>query len=641
MLNNSLFDLEENLKKLPDQPGVYLMKDAQEQILYVGKAKVLKNRVRQYFRSPDGLMPKIRKMVELVAAFEWIVTDTEVEALILEMNLIKKYRPKYNTMLKDDKSYPYIKVTVEEAYPRVIYTRQLAHDKAKYFGPYTAAYGAQELIAFIQKHWKLCRINKNLHKNGNRACFSYHLRLCDGLCIDKIDAAQHRQKINEIIAFLNGDRAELFREMEQEMKAAAQQLEFEKAAQIRDRMALMKRTFEEQIITRESKQDRDVIALEQMDDRVLAQIFFVREGKLTGREHFHIGNPENLSLPELYAVFIKQFYLGAAFIAKEIVVAEETADQEILEEWLSLKKGQRVQLILPQKGEKKKIAELAKENARIALLQMGATIRKQEEAARAAMNALLQTIGMDKNEIHRIEAYDISHISGAYSVGSMVVFVDGRAKNSDYRKFRIKQVRGVDDYAQLEEILRRRFQRALEEQKQFFSQAEQPEGKFINLPDLILMDGGKGQVHVAERVLAEFGLQIPVCGMVKDDTHSTRGLFFEEKEYQFAENPEAFRLVTRIQDEAHRFAISYHRKLRQQDQVRSVLDDISGIGEARRKALLRHFGSAEQVAAASAEEIAAVPTMNPKIAQTVYEFFHAASPAADISAERGVEEESR
>lgn len=632
MLKDSAFDLEENLKKLPDKPGVYLMKDAQEQILYVGKAKVLKNRVRQYFRSPEGLMPKIRKMVELVAAFEWIVTDTEVEALILEMNLIKKHRPKYNTMLKDDKSYPYIKITVEEEYPRVIYTRELRRDKSKYFGPYTAAYGAQELIAFIQKHWKLCRLNKNLHKHGNRACFSYHLKLCDGLCIDKIDAAQHRQKINEIIAFLNGDRAELFKEMEREMKEAAARMEFEKAAQIRDRLVLMKRTFEEQIITREGKQDRDVIALEETSDRALAQIFFVREGRLTGREHFHIGNPENLPLPELYAVFIKQFYLGAAFIAKEIVVAEETADQEVLEEWLSLKKGQKVQLILPQKGEKKKLAELAKENAKIALLQMGATIRKQEEAARGAMNALLQTIGLSKSEIHRIEAYDISHISGAYSVGSMVVFVDGRAKNSDYRKFRIKQVRGVDDYAQLEEILRRRFHRALEEQKQFFLQEERPQGKFINLPDLILMDGGKGQVHAAEKVLAEFGLNIPVCGMVKDDTHSTRGLFFEEKEYQFEKNPEAFRLVTRIQDEAHRFAISYHRKLRQKDQVRSVLDDIPGIGEARRKALLRHFGSAEQVGAASVEEIAAVPAMNRKLAQTVYDFFHTGQPAGDSAA---------
>ncbi|RRD93031.1 excinuclease ABC subunit UvrC [Clostridiales bacterium COT073_COT-073] len=617
-----MFDLEENLKKLPNQPGVYLMKDAQEQILYVGKAKILKNRVRQYFRGQDGLMPKIRKMVELVESFEWIVTDTEVEALILEMNLIKKHRPKYNTMLKDDKSYPYLKVTVNEEYPRVIYTRQLLRDKAKYFGPYTAAYGAQELLYFIQKHWKLCKINKNQHKKGNRACFSYHLNLCDGLCVDKITAEQHRQKIHEIIAFLNGDRAELFREMEQEMKMAAENLDFEKAAQIRDRIALMKRTFEEQIISRDSKQDADVIALEQMDDRVLAQIFFVREGKLIGREHFNIGDPENLSLPELYAVFIKQFYLGATFIPKEIVIAEETADVEILQEWLSQKKEQKVHFILPQKGEKKKLADLAKENARISLLQMGATIRKQEEAAQNAMKALVQAIGLDKNEIHRIEAYDISHISGAYSVGSMVVFIDGKAKNSDYRKFRIKEVRGVDDYAQLTEILRRRFARALEEQKQFLLKNDLPAGKFISLPDLILMDGGKGQVGVAEQVLAEFGLNIPVCGMVKDDTHSTRGLFFQGQEYQFEQFPEAFRLVTRIQDEAHRFAITYHRKLRQEHQVKSILDEIPGVGAARRKALLQHFGSAEKVGQATMEELMAVGTINKRVAEAVYLFFH-------------------
>ena len=617
-----MFDLEENLKKLPNQPGVYLMKDAGEQILYVGKAKILKNRVRQYFRAKDGLMPKIRKMVELVESFEWIVTDTEVEALILEMNLIKKHRPKYNTMLKDDKSYPYIKVTVNEEYPRVIYTRQLLRDKAKYFGPYTTAYGAQELIYFIQKHWKLCKVNKNIHKKGNRACFSYHLNLCDGLCIDKINAEQHRRKIQEILAFLNGDRTELFQRMDQEMKEAAEALDFEKAAQIRDRIALMKRTFEEQIISRDSKQDADVIALEQMDDRALAQIFFVREGKLIGREHYNIGNPENLSLPELYAVFVKQFYLGATFIPKEIVVAEETADVEILQEWLSQKKEQKVHFIFPHKGEKKKLADLAKENARISLLQMGATIRKQEEAAKNAMKALLQTMDLQQEEIHRVEAYDISHISGAYSVGSMVVFVDGKAKNSDYRKFRIKEVRGVDDYAQLTEILRRRFRRAMEEQKQMLMQGDFGEGKFANLPDLILMDGGKGQVNIAEAVLEEFGLAIPVCGMVKDDTHSTRGLYFKGKEYRFEDNPEAFRLVTRIQDEAHRFAITYHRKLRQEGQVKSILDEIDGIGDARRKALLQYFGSAEKVKEAEIEELASVKTMNRRAAEAVYEFFH-------------------
>lgn len=623
-----MFDLEENLKKLPNLPGVYLMKDAQEQILYVGKAKILKNRVRQYFRAPDGLMPKIRKMVELVESFEWIVTDTEVEALILEMNLIKKHRPKYNSMLKDDKSYPYIKVTVQEEYPRVLYTRQLLRDKAKYFGPYTAAYGAQELIYFIQKHWKLCKINKNIHKKGNRACFSYHLNLCDGLCIDKIDRQQHRRKINEILAFLSGDRTELFRELETEMKAAAEKMEFEKAAEIRDKIALMKKTFEEQIISRDSKQDADVIALEQIDDRALAQIFFVREGKLIGREHFNIGNPENLSLPELYALFIQQFYLGATFIPKEIVVAEEIADAEIMQEWLSRKKDQKVHFSLPQKGEKKKLADLAKENAKISLLQMGATIRKQEEAAKNAMKALLRTIHLEKEDIHRMEAYDISHISGAYSVGSMVVFIDGKAKNSDYRKFRIKEVRGVDDYAQLTEILRRRFSRALEEQKQFLLHDNIPEGKFINLPDLILMDGGKGQVAVAEKVLAEFGLSIPVCGMVKDDTHSTRGLYFEGREYRFEDTPEAFRLVTRIQDEAHRFAISYHRKLRQDNQIKSILDEIKGIGAARRKALLQHFGSAEKVKEATIEELAEVKAMNRGAAEAVYHFFHNPNQAA-------------
>lgn len=617
-----MFDIEENLKKLPNQPGVYLMKDRQEQILYVGKAKILKNRVRQYFRGQENLMPKIQKMVSLIDSFEWIVTDTEVEALILEMNLIKKYRPKYNTMLKDDKSYPYLKVTVEEEYPRVIYTRKILKDKAKYFGPYTTGYGAQELLLFIQKHWKLCKLNKNTAKSGQRACFSYHLKLCDGLCIDKISKEHHRQKIQEILSFLGGDRKELFRTMEEEMRNAADELDFEKAAQIRDRIALMKKTFEQQIITRDSHQDRDIIALEQMDDRVMAQIFFVRDGKLIGREHFNIGNPENLILPQLYAVFIKQFYLGATFIPKEIVLAEETEEKEILEHWLTQKKEQKVQLIVPQKGEKRKQADMAKENARISLLQMGATIRKQEEAAKNAMKSLLQVLELDKEEIHRIEAFDISHISGAYSVGSMVVFIDGRAKNSDYRKFRIKEIRGVDDYAQLEEILKRRFQRALEEQKQFFISPDRASEKFINLPDLILMDGGKGQVAVAEKVLAEFELSIPVCGMVKDDTHSTRGLYFQGKEYRFEKQKDAFHLVTRIQDEAHRFAISYHRKLRQDNQVKSVLDDIKGVGEARRKALLRHFGSVEKIQAASLAEIQAVERISETVAQAVYDFFH-------------------
>lgn len=626
-----MFDIEENLKKLPNQPGVYLMKDKQEQILYVGKAKILKNRVRQYFRSQETLMPKIQKMVSLIESFEWIVTDTEVEALILEMNLIKKHRPKYNTMLKDDKSYPYLKVTVEEEYPRVIYTRKMLKDKAKYFGPYTTGYGAQELLQFIQKHWKLCKLNKNTARSGERACFSYHLKLCDGLCVDKITKEQHRRKIQEILSFLGGDRKELFHKMEEEMRAAADEMEFEKAAQIRDRIALMKKTFEEQIITGDTHQDRDIIALEQMDDRVMAQIFFVRDGKLIGREHFNIANPENLSLPELYAVFVKQFYLGATFIPKEIVLAEEMQDVEILERWLSLKKEQKVQFVVPQKGEKRKQADLAKENARISLLQMGATIRKQEEAAKQAMRSLLQVLELDNQDIHRIEAFDISHISGAYSVGSMVVFIDGRAKNSDYRKFRIKEIRGVDDYAQLEEILKRRFHRALEEQKQFFLQPEKSTDKFINLPDLILMDGGKGQVGVAEKVLEEFGLAIPVCGMVKDDTHSTRGLYFQGKEYRFEKQKEAFHLVTRIQDEAHRFAISYHRKLRQDNQVRSILDDIKGVGEVRRKALLRHFGSVEKIQTATPEQIKEVDSMTEAAAQAVYDFFH--NPAERIAEE--------
>ncbi|MDO4766332.1 MAG: excinuclease ABC subunit UvrC [Eubacteriales bacterium] len=621
-----MFDLEENLRKLPNLPGVYLMKDAQEQILYVGKAKILKNRVRQYFRNQEGLMPKIQKMVTLVDSFEWIVTDTEVEALILEMNLIKKHRPKYNTMLKDDKSYPYIKVTVEEEFPRVIYTRQILKDKAKYFGPYTTAYGAQELIDFIQKHWKLCKLNKNTNKSKKRACFSYHLNLCDGLCIDKISAKEHQQKIHEIISFLNGDRAVLFRGMEAEMKAAAEELDFEKAAQIRDRITLLKKTFEEQIISRDSKEDSDIIAIEQMDDRAMAQVFFVREGKLIGREHFNMENPENLSSPELYSTFIQQFYLGASFIPKEIVLAEATEEKEVLEQWLSMKKEQKVHLFLPQKGEKRKMADLAKENAKISLLQMGATIRKQEEAAKQAMQALLQAIGLEKENIHRIEAYDISHISGAYSVGSMVVFIDGKAKNSDYRKFRIKEVRGVDDYAQLYEILSRRFRRALEEQKQMLLSGEKLEGKFVSLPDLILMDGGKGQVNVAEKVLQDFGLTIPVCGMVKDDTHTTRGLYFENKEYKFEDKPEAIRLVTRIQDEAHRFAISYHRKLRQDNQVKSILDDIKGIGETRRKALLQHFGSVENIRQASCEELAQAPKMNQKSAEAVFSFFQGKEP---------------
>ena len=613
-----MFIIEEELKKLPAKPGVYIMHGEKDEIIYVGKAISLKNRVRQYFQSSRNKGAKIERMVTHITRFEYIITDSELEALVLECNLIKEHRPKYNTMLKDDKSYPFIKVTVHEPYPRVLFARRMKKDKARYFGPYTSGGAVKDVIELVRKLYQVRSCNRSLPRDTgkDRPCLYYHMKQCKVPCQGYVSQEEYRKNINKVIKFLNGDFQDAISELMEKMQKASEEMRYEDAMEYRDLISSIRKIGERQKITGYGQEDRDIIAVA-MDDSedlrdqdAVVQVFFIRDGRLIGRDHFYLRVAKGDTKAQVLSSFLKQFYAGTPFIPSEIMLQSEIEDADIIEEWLSGRRKQKVHIRVPKKGTKEKLVELALENARMVLAKDRERIRREEGRTIGAVHEVEEWLGL-KNVV-RMEAYDISNISGFESVGSMVVYEKGRPKRSDYRKFKIKWVQGPNDYASMEEVLTRRFTH--ESNGEFDS--------FARLPDLILMDGGRGQVNIALKVLNELGISIPVCGMVKDDHHRTRGLYFNNVEIPIDTSGEGFRLITRIQDEAHRFAIEYHRSLRSREQVHSILDDIPGIGDTRRKALLRKFKSVENIRDASEEELAQTESMNARSARQVYEFFH-------------------
>lgn len=618
-----MFNIEEELKKLPSQPGVYIMHDSKDEIIYVGKAISLKNRVRQYFQSSRNKTAKIEQMVSRIARFEYIITDSELEALVLECNLIKEHRPRYNTMLKDDKSYPYIKVTVNEEFPRVLFAREMKKDKNKYFGPYTSAGAVKDTIELIHKIYRIRTCNRNLPKDigKDRPCLNYHIKQCDAPCQGYISREEYAKSIGQALDFLNGQYGPVIKSLEQKMQAASDELDFEKAIEYRELLNSVKQIAQKQKITSSSMEDRDIIAMAKDEKDAVVQVFFVRDGRLIGREHFHVTVATAEDSKQILTSFVKQFYAGTPFVPRELWVQTELEDSGVISEWLSAKRGQKVRITVPQKGQKERLVELAEKNAALVLSQDKEKIKREELRTRGAMNQVGEWLGL--TGIRRIEAFDISNTSGIESVGSMIVYEDGKPKRNDYRKFKIKWVKGPNDYASMKEVLTRRFSHGLEEADLLKEKGmDESFGSFTRFPDLIMMDGGKGQVNVALEVLNELKLSIPVCGMVKDDNHRTRGLYYQNVEIPIDKHSEGFRLITRIQDEAHRFAIEYHRSLRNKGQVKSILDDISGIGPTRRKALMRQFKSIEAVKEATLEELAGAPGMNRQAAQSVYDFFH-------------------
>ena len=613
-----MFIIEEELKKLPAKPGVYIMHGEKDEIIYVGKAISLKNRVRQYFQSSRNKGAKIERMVTHITRFEYIITDSELEALVLECNLIKEHRPKYNTMLKDDKSYPFIKVTVHEPYPRVLFARRMKKDKARYFGPYTSGGAVKDVIELVRKLYQVRSCNRSLPRDTgkDRPCLYYHMKQCKAPCQGYVSQEEYRKNINKVIKFLNGDFQDAISELMEKMQKASEEMRYEDAMEYRDLISSIRKIGERQKITGYGQEDRDIIAVA-MDDSedlrnqdAVVQVFFIRDGRLIGRDHFYLRVAKGDTKAQVLSSFLKQFYAGTPFIPSEIMLQSEIEDADIIEEWLSGRRKQKVHIRVPKKGTKEKLVELALENARMVLAKDRERIRREEGRTIGAVHEVEEWLGL-KNVV-RMEAYDISNISGFESVGSMVVYEKGRPKRSDYRKFKIKWVQGPNDYASMEEVLTRRF---THEGKDEFD-------SFSILPDLIVMDGGRGQVNIALKVLNELGISIPVCGMVKDDHHRTRGLYFNNVEIPIDTSGEGFRLITRIQDEAHRFAIEYHRSLRSREQVHSILDDIPGIGDTRRKALLRKFKSVENIRDASEEELAQTESMNARSARQVYEFFH-------------------
>ena len=619
-----MFNVEEELKKLPRKPGVYIMRDDKDVILYVGKAINLHNRVRSYFRENIGRGPAIYQMVSLIARFEYIVTDSELEALVLENNLIKENSPKYNTLLKDDKTYPYIKVTVGEDYPRILFSRTMKKDKSRYFGPYTSAAAVKDTIELLNKLYQLRTCNRVLPRDIGieRPCLNYHIKQCLAPCQGYVSKEEYRQQVAGALEFLNGNYSPILKDLEEKMKKAAEAMEFEDAARYRDLLSSVRQVSQKQKITEGVGEDKDILALYQDETEAVVQVFFVRDGKLIGREHYYMTHvPEN-NKPAILQDFVKQFYAGTPFIPRELMLQYEIEDAELIEKWLSERKGSRVYLKVPKIGSKEKLVELAAQNAKLVLSQDREKLKREEGRTIGAVKEISDLLQLPLTGTARMEAYDISNINGFENVGSMVVYEKGKPKRSDYRKFKIKSVSGPDDYACMREVLTRRFRHGMEESRELEEQEmDQEYGSFTKFPDLILMDGGRGQVNIALSVLEELGIDIPVCGMVKDDNHRTRGLYYHNIELPIDTHSEGFKLITRIQDEAHRFAIEYHRSLRSKTQVRSVLDDIPGVGPARRKALMRHFKSLEEIRQATVEDLMEIPEMNERTAQEIVAFF--------------------
>lgn len=618
-----MFDFEYHLKNLPDKPGVYLMKNSLGEVIYVGKAKILKNRVKSYFQNSKNHSEKVRIMVKNIAEFEYIVTDSEMEALILECNLIKKYSPKYNILLKDDKFYPFIKITMKDDFPRVFVTRNFAKDGSKYFGPYTNGTAVYETINLIYKIFPLRTCKLAIRENGDkvRPCLNYHIKKCFGPCGGHIGKDEYGKMISDIIDILSGKDTYVIKMLKTEMESAAENLEFEKAASLRDKILAIEAIVEKQKIFKTMEGDEDFINIDQDEKDSCIQVFFSRDGKILGREHFIFENTANESIAEILEEFIASFYGGTAKVPKTIYVPEVN-EVELMEEYLTIKRGSKVWLKVPQKGQKKDMLEMVKNNAKITLEKFKDKYLKDKEINRVALQELQELLELDEWPL-RIEAYDISNIQGVDSVGTMVVFEEGRAKNSDYRRFKIKTVKGANDYDSMREILTRRFNHGLEEVKAIQERnLKLSAGKFSNFPDLIMMDGGKGQVNIALEVLESLNINIPVCGLVKDDKHQTRGIVYNNKELIINRSSNLMQLIRRIQDEVHRFAITYHRSLRDKRTLHSILDDIPNVGEKRRRALLMKFGSVDNIKKATVEELLEVPSIDKKSAESIYIYFN-------------------
>ena len=617
-----MFVIEEELKKLPDQPGVYIMHDSRDAIIYIGKAVSLRKRVHQYFQPSHDEGIKKAQMVKQIARFEYIVTDSELEALVLECNLIKEHRPKYNTMLRDDKTYPYIRVTLGEDFPRVLFSRQQKKDKSRYFGPYTSAGAVKDTIELVNKIYQLRTCNRNLPRDTgkDRPCLNYHIHQCTAPCQGYITKEAYRERVDAVVEFLNGNYAPVLKSLEEKMNTASANLEFEKAIEYRELLNSVRQIAQKQKITHTDGEDKDIIALAVDDRDAVVQVFFIRDGKLIGRDHFYVKIGTEDTKAQILTTFIKQFYSGTPFIPREIMLPQEIEEQEVLADWLGEKRGSKVYIRVPQKGMKEKLVELAQKNAKMVLAQDREKIKREEGRTIGALKEIEQLL--DMKGLNRVEAYDISNTSGFESVGSMIVYEKGKPKRSDYRKFKLRTVSGPDDYASMYEVLTRRFTHGMREMEEMEEKDLSEEyGSFTRFPDLIMMDGGRGQVNIALKVLEELHLNIPVCGMVKDDNHRTRGLYYHNVEIPIDRGSEGFKLITRIQDEAHRFAIEYHRSLRSKEQVHSVLDDIPDIGPARRKALMKKYQSLEAIREATEEDLAQTDSMSPQAARSVYRFF--------------------
>lgn len=618
-----MFVIEEELKKLPDQPGVYIMHDKNDTIIYIGKAVSLTKRVHQYFQASHNEGIKKNQMVKQIERFEYIVTDSELEALVLECNLIKEHRPKYNTMLRDDKTYPYIKVTLGEDFPRVLFSRIMKKDKSRYFGPYTSGGAVKDSIDLLNKLYGLRTCSRVLPRDigKQRPCLNYHIKQCQAPCQGNISKEEYRERVEKALRFLNGEYQPVMQELEEKMQKASEEMEYERAMEYRDLLNSVKQIAQKQKITHSDGEDKDVIGVSKDGEDAVVQVFFIRDGKLIGREHFYVKVAGEDKRSQILSVFIKQYYGGTPVIPKTIMLPLPIEEKEVLEQWLTAKRGQRVHISVPQRGQKEKLVELAVKNAHLVLSQDREKIKREEGRTIGAMKEIAALL--DLPSILRVEAYDISNISGFQSVGSMVVYEKGKPCRSDYRKFRLRTVKGPDDYASMHEVLTRRFEHGMKERETLKEkELEDNYGSFTKFPDLIMMDGGRGQVNIALQVLSELHLDIPVCGMVKDDNHRTRGLYFNNVEIPIDRASEGFKLITRIQDEAHRFAIEYHRSLRSKGQVHSILDDIPGIGESRRKALMMRYASLDAIREATVEELAATPAMNIQAAEAVYQYFH-------------------